>query len=246
MKLLILTILLSFILAMIIGKLLIPFLTRLGAGQYIRKEGPSSHYKKAGTPTFGGIIFMLSTTLVMLTLIQKSNTEGWIALSALLLFGIVGFIDDLLKKIHKENEGLKPFPKLLMLFAVSCLYTFYAFNHPSIGPTIYIPFININLNLQGLCSSVTLIILSFLTILSYSMGHLGLSYFRGALVGSLLAFLSFNAYPAKIIMGDTGSLALGGAVATVALLLKSPLIILLIGGVYVIEILSVILQVASY
>jgi len=271
MKLIILGILSSFFITFLIGKLLIPIIRTLNLGQNIRDNVPNSHKKKAGTPTFGGIIFILASIVVTLILCNDYKSEGMIALYALLTFGLVGLTDDILKKLHKENEGLKPMQKLFLLFIASCTFALYAYNTPSIGSFIYVPIINksfdiklmympfiivyyisttnaVNLTdgLDGLCSTITIIVMIFLLILSFSLGHYSLSIFCSIMVGCLLAFLIFNTFPAKIIMGDTGSLALGGAVATIAIILKQPLIILIIGGIYVIETLSVIIQVASF
>ncbi|MDR3594266.1 phospho-N-acetylmuramoyl-pentapeptide-transferase [Clostridium sp.] len=271
MTLIILGILSSFFITFLIGKLLIPIIRTLNLGQNIREEGPKSHQKKAGTPTFGGIIFILASIIVTLILCNDYKSEGIVALYALSMFGLVGLTDDTLKKLHKGNEGLKPMQKLFLLFMASCIFAFYAYSTPSIGTSIYVPIINttvdiklmyipfiifyylcttnaVNLTdgLDGLCSTVTIIVMIFLLLLSFSLKHYSLSIFCGIIVGCLLAFLIFNAFPAKIIMGDTGSLALGGAIATVAMILKTPLIIIIIGGIYVIETLSVIIQVTSF
>jgi len=271
MELIILGILSSFFITFLIGKLLIPIIRALNLGQNIRDNVPNSHKKKAGTPTFGGIIFILASIVVTLILCNDYKSEGMIALYALLTFGLVGLTDDILKKLHKENEGLKPMQKLFLLFIASCAFALYAYNAPSIGSFIYVPIIdksfdiklmympfiifyyisttnavNLTDGLDGLCSTVTMIVMIFLLILSFSLGHYSLSIFCSIMVGCLLAFLIFNTFPAKIIMGDTGSLALGGAVATIAMILKQPLIILIIGGIYVIETLSVVIQVTSF
>jgi len=271
MKLIILGILRSFFITFLIGKLLIPIIKSLNLGQNIREAGPKSHKIKAGTPTFGGIIFILSSVVVMIILCKDYKSEGMIGLYAFVIFGVIGLIDDILKKLHKKNEGLKPIEKMFLLLIASFAFTLYGYINPSIGSSIYIPIANTSLDLKlmyipfivfyyicttnavnltdgldGLCSTVTVIVMIFLLVLSYSLGHSSLSIFCSIIVGCLLAFLIFNAFPAKIIMGDTGSLALGGAVATVAMILKLPLIIIIIGGVYVIETLSVVIQVTSF
>lgn len=271
MELIILGILSSFFVTFLIAKLLIPIIKDLNLGQNIREEGPKSHHKKAGTPTFGGIIFILASIVVMLILCKDYKSEGMIALYSFVVFGLVGLTDDILKKLHKKNEGLKPMEKLLLLLIASFAFTLYGYMNPSIGSSIYIPVANISLDiklmyipfiafyyicttnavnltdgLDGLCSTVTIIVMIFLLILSYSLGHSSLSIFCSIITGCLLAFLIFNSFPAKIIMGDTGSLALGGTIATVAMILKLPLIVIIIGGVYVIETLSVIIQVTSF
>lgn len=271
MELIILGILSSFFVTFLIGKLSIPIIKSLNLGQNIRKAGPKSHQIKAGTPTFGGIIFILSSVVVMIILCKDYKSEGMVGLYALMVFGVIGLIDDIFKKLHKDNEGLKPKEKIGLLLIASFAFTLYGYANPSIGPSIYIPIANTSLDLSlmyipfiifyylcttnavnltdgldGLCSTVTVIVMIFLLILSYTLGHSSLSIFCSIIVGCLLAFLIFNTFPAKIIMGDTGSLALGGAVATVAMILKLPLIIIIIGGIYVIETLSVVIQVTSF
>jgi phospho-N-acetylmuramoyl-pentapeptide-transferase len=271
MELIILGILSSFFITFLIGKLLIPIIRTLNLGQNIREAGPKSHQRKAETPTFGGVIFILASIVVTLILCKDYKSEGMAALYSLIIFGLIGLTDDILKKLHKKNEGLKPRGKLFLLLIASCAFAIYGYNTPSIGSSIYIPLLNISIDiklmyipfiifyylcttnavnltdgLDGLCSTVTIIVMLFLLILSFSLGHYSLSIFCSIIVGCLLAFLIFNAFPAKIIMGDTGSLALGGTVATVAMILKLPLIIIIIGGIYVIETLSVIIQVSSF
>ncbi|WP_297421036.1 phospho-N-acetylmuramoyl-pentapeptide-transferase [Clostridium sp.] len=271
MTLIILGILSSFFITFLIGKLFIPIIRTLNLGQNIRPEGPKNHQKKAGTPTFGGIIFILSSIVITLVLCKGYKSEGMISLYALLIFGLVGLIDDILKKLHKHNEGLTPMQKMFLLLIASWIFAFYAYNTPSIGSSIYVPIINtavdiklmyipfivfyyicttnaVNLTdgLDGLCSTITIIVMIFLLILSFSLKHYSLSVFCGIIVGCLLAFLIFNAFPAKIIMGDTGSLALGGAIATVAMILKTPLVVIIIGGIYVVETLSVVIQITSF
>lgn len=271
MTLITLGILSSFFITFLIGKVFIPIIRTFNLGQNIRPEGPKTHQKKAGTPTFGGLIFILASIVVTLILCNDYKSEGMIALYALSIFGLVGLADDILKKLHKENEGLTPMQKLFLLFIASCIFALYGYNAPSIGTSIYVPIINTSIDiklmyipfiifyyicttnavnltdgLDGLCSTVTIIVMIFLLLLSFSLKHYSLAVFCGIIVGCLLAFLIFNAFPAKIIMGDTGSLALGGAIATVAMILKAPLVIIIIGGIYVIEALSVVIQVTSF
>lgn len=271
MELIILGILSSFFITFLIGKFLIPIIKTLNLGQNIREDGPKSHQKKSGTPTFGGVIFILASIVVTLILCKDYKSEGMVALYSLFTFGLIGLTDDILKKLHKKNEGLKPMEKLFLLLIASFAFTIYGYITPSIGSSIYIPLLDTSIDIKlmyvpfiifyylcttnavnltdgidGLCSTVTIIVMIFLLILSFSLGHYSLSIFCSIIVGCLLAFLIFNTFPAKIIMGDTGSLALGGAVATVAMILKLPLIIIIIGGIYVIETLSVVIQVTSF
>ena len=265
----VMAIVISFRVASILGPIIIPLLHKLKFGQNIRQEGPKSHLKKAGTPTIGGLIFIFATIITMFIMVGNPTDEAMIALYSFVGFGFVGFLDDLLKIIKKKNEGLTSGQKMILLLIVSGFLTWYAYKY--IGTSINIPFLNGQINfglfyipfvmfyfagvtnavnltdgLDGLATSVTVLVTTFLGIISYNLGHISLAIFCVALAGALLAFLRFNAFPARVFMGDTGSLALGGAVAMVALILKMPLILVLIGIIYVIETLSVILQVASF
>ena len=265
----VMAIVISFIVASILGPIIIPLLHKLKFGQNIRQEEPKSHLKKAGTPTIGGLIFIFATIITMFIMVGNPTDEAMIALYSFVGFGFVGFLDDLLKIIKKKNEGLTSGQKMILLLIVSGFLTWYAYKY--IGTSINIPFLNGQINfglfyipfvmfyfagvtnavnltdgLDGLATSVTVLVTTFLGIISYNLGHISLAIFCVALAGALLAFLRFNAFPARVFMGDTGSLALGGAVAMVALILKMPLILVLIGIIYVIETLSVILQVASF
>lgn len=271
MYIIIYAVLLSFLVSLFVGWIIIPLFKRLKLGQNIRKEGPQSHNKKAGIPTFGGVIFIFSAVTVTLLCTKHHAYETMLPLYAFLAFGFVGFIDDFLKKLHKENEGLTPMQKIILLTFVSSFFASCAYYIPSIGPIITIPFtkkvlnlgmfyipfiifyyvtttnaVNLTDGLDGLASSITLLIMTFFTIVSFNMGYYSLAIFCGCVSGALLGFLRYNSYPAKIIMGDTGSLALGGAVATVAMVLRNPLIVIIIGGIYAIETLSVILQISSF
>lgn len=264
-------VLLSFLLSFIIGKILIPLFKTLKLGQNIREEGPKSHYKKAATPTFGGIIFILSSIIAMLFFIKQYNKEIWFVFYSLIIFGFIGFLDDFLKKIHKKNQGLTSKQKMLLLLVASTAFAVYAYYNPVIGSTIilpfggrminlgllYIPFIifiyaattnsvNLTDGLDGLAATVTLLVMVFFALTAFNLGYYTLAIFCGCMSGALLGFLGFNSFPAKIIMGDTGSLALGGMLATVAIILKTPLIIAIVGGIYVLEALSDLIQVITY
>lgn len=265
----VMAIVISFIVASILGPIIIPLLHKLKFGQNIRQEGPKSHLKKAGTPTIGGLIFIFATIITMFIMVKNPTDEAMIALYSFVGFGFVGFLDDLLKIIKKKNEGLTSGQKMILLLIVSGFLTWYAYEY--IGSSINIPFLSGQINLgliyipfvmfyfagvtnavnltdglDGLATSVTVLVTTFLGIISYNLGHISLAIFCVSLAGALLAFLRFNAFPARVFMGDTGSLALGGAVAMVALILKMPLILVLIGIIYVVETFSVILQVASF
>lgn len=259
----------TFIISIILGPIIIPMLTKLKFGQNIRKEGPQSHLKKAGTPTIGGLIFIISTLIVMVVMRFDPTDEAMIALYSLIAFGFIGFLDDMLKILKKENEGLKAWQKMLLLIIFSTAIAVYGYVHLGTGLRIpfieikiplgilYIPFVilyyagatnavNLTDGLDGLASTVSVLVLTFFGVVSFTMGHESLAVFSFVLAGGLLGFLKFNAYPAKVFMGDTGSLAIGGAIATIALILELPLILVIVGGIYVLETLSVILQVSSY
>ncbi|QDY31658.1 phospho-N-acetylmuramoyl-pentapeptide-transferase [Clostridium sporogenes] len=264
-------VLFSFLLSTITSLFLIPLFKKLNLGQSIKNGIPISHKKKAGTPTFGGIIFIFSSIITMLFMIKNYNKELLLVISSLIAFGLIGFIDDTLKKIHKKNEGLTSKGKMILLLFVSSIFAIYSYYNPSIGSIImfpftkklldlrilYIPFIifyyvsttnalNLTDGLDGLATSITLLIITFFTFLSFGMGHYTLSISCGCIAGALLGFLRYNCYPAKIIMGDTGSLALGGAIATIAMILKNPFIVIIVGGIYVIEALSSLIQIVFF
>jgi phospho-N-acetylmuramoyl-pentapeptide-transferase len=261
----------SFFIALLIGTVLIPFLKALKLGHHVREEEPEKHQKKSGTPSFGGFIFILGAAFTMLIMKHHIRIEGIVALLGLIAFGFIGFLDDAVKVLRKENLGLKAYQKMILLLIVSALFSFYMYFNIEDGTSIIIPFFNKTIDLgkwylpfmifyfacttnaanfadglDGLAGTIGLLIMTFFATLSFGLGHYTLAIFCSAVIGGLLGFLKFNMFPAKIFMGDTGSLAIGGAVATVAMLLKMPLIILLVGGIYVIELLSVIIQIASF
>jgi phospho-N-acetylmuramoyl-pentapeptide-transferase len=261
----------AFLISMLVGPILIPILHRLKFGQNIRKEGPANHQKKSGTPTLGGIIFIISTVITMVIIVRKPNDEAMIALYATIAFGFVGLLDDGLKIFYKNNLGLKAKQKMALILLISLLLGLYAKFNSDIGSSIMIPFSNKTFNLgiwyvpfiiiyfaattnavnltdglDGLATSITLLVMTFFALVCFATGKYSLGIFCGSLAGALLGFLRYNSYPAQVFMGDTGSLALGGAVAIVAMILKMPLIVMIVGGIYVIETLSVIMQVTSF
>jgi phospho-N-acetylmuramoyl-pentapeptide-transferase len=263
------SLILSFLVATIIGSPIIKGLYNLKFGQNIRQDGPRSHLKKAGTPTIGGLIFITSTTIVTFIMIRDIKDEAFVALFAFIAFGFIGFLDDIIKIVKRNNLGLRAYQKMILLLIVSGVLSYYSYvelgtkiNVPFINTqwdlgVLYIPFVifyfaattnavNLTDGLDGLATSVTILVMTFLSIVSFNLGNYTLTIFSIVLAGSLLGFLRFNAFPARVFMGDTGSLALGGAVATVALLLKIPFIVVIIGAIYVIETLSVIIQVSSF
>ena len=269
MSLIIYSVLIAFFLSIIQGPLLIPILHKLKFGQNIRAEGPKSHLKKAGTPTMGGIIFMISTIITMMIIVRHTSDEAMIALYCFIAFGIIGLIDDFLKITRKKNEGLSSKQKMILIVIVAGLIGYYA--SIKIGTDVMVPFLNrsidfgfwyvpfiiiyfaattnsVNLTdgLDGLATCVTIVVMTFFALVSNMMFHTTLAIFCAALAGALLGFLKFNAYKAQIFMGDMGSLALGGAVAAVGMILKLEILVFIVGGIYVLEALSVIIQVLVF
>jgi len=261
----------GFVFSIILGPIIIPTLHRLKFGQNIRKEGPKSHQKKSGTPTMGGLIFFISVSVTILIMGHKLMDKEMIILYSFLAFGFIGFLDDILKIIHRDNLGLKAAQKMILLILFSLALAWYGYKY--IGTDILIPFANkdfrldlgvlyipfiivyyaavtnaVNLTdgVDGLATSVTVIVLTFFAIVGFRTGNVEVAIFAIALAGALLGFLKFNAFPAKVFMGDTGSLALGGVVGTIALMLKMEMFVIVVGGIYVIETLSVIIQVTSF
>lgn len=268
-KILILTFVIGVIITLILGPITIPLLRRLKFGQNIRAEGPKSHLKKAGTPTMGGVMFILSTTIVMLIMSDSFSEKGMVALYSLIAFGFIGFLDDLLKILKKQSEGLKAWQKMLLLLIVSGAFGYYSYvnlPHDIIIPftsfklplgVLYVPFVifvyaamtnavNLTDGLDGLASTVSVLVLTFFGVLTFIIKDYSLTIFSVALIAGLIGFLKFNAYPAKVFMGDTGSLAIGGAITTIAIISGYPLLIVIVGGIYVVEALSVIIQVTSF
>ncbi len=259
----------AFILGAVLTPALIPMLRKLKFGQLIREDGPQGHLKKAGTPTMGGIAFLAAIVITGLLFVKKyPNTLPVLLIT--LGFGLVGFADDFLKIKHKHNEGLTVKQKFLLQLVMTGIYCWYRMKNVADAAVIklpftdvtwdmkwlYIPFfifvvlgtdngVNLNDGLDGLCSSVTMIIALFLTALSALYGG-GLEPLTAAVAGALLGFLLFNTNPAKVFMGDTGALALGAFVSASFLELRQPLMILVAGFVYFIEVFSVMLQVGYF
>ena len=262
----------AFAAELILCPLLIPMLKRLKFGQYIREEGPKEHQKKAGTPTMGAISFLLAMVIGSRVAFRNLPQFYIVPLMAL-VFGLIGFLDDFIKVVMKHNEGLKPWQKFLLQIAAGAGFALYLYvtGAPTsialrlIGTRlelgwfyyVFVVFVfvavsngtNFNDGLDGLSSSVTSAISLFFIIaavLSEEAGLLAYGSAASAMLGALLGFLVFNAYPAKVFMGDTGSLALGGFVSAMAFMLDMPLLILVFGFIYVAEVVSVILQVAYF
>lgn len=264
----------ALLICVILTPILIPVLRKLKFGQEIREEGPAWHAKKSGTPTMGGIaiVVAVSVALLLSTFLFKADSSAVLCLlSGSILFGVIGYIDDYIKVVKKRNLGLTSKQKFLAQLAVSVLVAVFAIYSKAIDTQVVIPFIkspvnlglftailiifvqlatvnsvNLTDGLDGLASSVTLIVSVFLMACAIKLSNTEVAVFMGAVAGSCLGFLFFNANPAKIFMGDTGSLFLGGCVAWGAIMLRLPLMLIIAGGVFLFETLSVILQVASF
>lgn len=261
---------LGLILSLIFGRILIPILRKLHAGQSIREEGPKSHMVKSGTPTIGGLIFLFSAIITTL-LTGNFKVSVFMILFSTLAFGAVGFIDDYIKVVMKRNLGLRAYQKLFLQILTAVILIIYQYNSKHMGTDLYIPFlkdyrsigvfyipfiifvivgtvnsVNLTDGLDGLSTSVTIICLLFFNVVAVKFQRYEIAAFSLVLAGALIGFLFFNKYPAKVFMGDTGSLALGGAISAIALLLNVPLILPIAGGIYFIETLSVIIQVVSF
>lgn len=260
----------TFILALIAGPILIPFLTRLKFGQTVRDDGPASHFKKTGTPTMGGLIFLIPITLVSLYFIPEYR-EIQVMLLVTLGFGAIGFIDDFIIAVKKRKDGLYANQKTLLQILVAAIFAVYVCLYTDAASGVMIPFtqyevpvwaymffivilmyattnsVNLTDGLDGLCSGVTLIVMVFFTIVAMTRNDWDtVKIFSSSVAGGCLGFLVFNLHPARVFMGDTGSLALGAAVGAIAVMMKMPLILLVVGAIYVMESLSVIIQVTSY
>ena len=263
-------VLISFAISVILGPIIIPFLRKLKMGQTERVEGVQSHLKKAGTPTMGGIIFLIATVVTSLFYV-RDYPKVIPVLFLTLGFGIIGFLDDYLKVVLRRSDGLLPWQKFSLQVVVTAVFTYYLVNYTDVNLAMRIPFwsdhylnlgwlavpvlffavigtvngVNFTDGLDGLASSVTLIVAVFFSVVSIGTKS-GIEPITCAVVGGLMGFLLFNVYPAKIFMGDTGSLALGGIVAGAAYMMQMPLFILLVGLIYLVEVLSVIIQVTYF
>ncbi len=266
----VLPVLLAFVISVILGPIIIPYLRKLKMGQTERTEGVQSHLKKAGTPTMGGIIFLLSTVVTSIFFV-KDYPKIIPVLFLTLGFGVIGFLDDYLKVVLKRSDGLMPGQKMACQIVVTAIFAFYLVNFTDVSLAMRIPFfpqhelnlgifavpvlfiavigtvngVNFTDGLDGLASSVTIMVATFFSVVAIGTNS-GIEPITCAVVGALMGFLLFNVYPAKIFMGDTGSLALGGFVAGTAYMLQMPLFILIVGLVYVVEVLSVMIQVTYF
>ena len=267
------TVLVGAVLSGGLGYLLLPLLRALKAGQSIRELGPTWHNNKAGTPMMGGLMFIgaaLLLVLVSIPFVQDYTALYVLGLS--LCFGLVGFLDDFFKVKFKRNLGLTSIQKALLQMAVSAVYLYLLYKQGTLTTNLYIPFmaeplklnlwvyrvfamfvmvgcvnaVNLTDGIDGLCGSVTVPVMVFFTAAAVAKGAMDLALLPACLVGALIAYLFYNWHPAKVFMGDTGSLFLGGMVCALAFALDMPLVLVLIGLVYIVETMSVILQVAYF
>ena len=265
--------LISFIISVIITKVEIPVLKRK-AGQNIREDGPQSHLSKAGTPSMGGIAIIIAASFTTIGAAVMGKIDGLgcaIILLVFVGFGLIGFFDDYLKVIKKNNLGLRAYQKFGLQTILSVILAVYLANYTEGSTSVYIPFADIYVNfgiwyipfvvfvvlamtnavnltdgLDGLASGVTAFISLFFAVAGFTYGIVTGAYFCSAMCGACLGFLVFNRNPAKVFMGDTGSLALGGGLAAAAILMKLELLLPIVGLLYVIEALSVVLQVGYF
>jgi len=257
----------------VIGWFLLPVLRALKAGQSIREVGPTWHNSKAGTPMMGGLMFIFAAVLVLVgnAFVMEDYSVFFVLILAL-CFGFVGFLDDFTKIKYKRNLGLTSIQKAALQAAVSALFLYVMFRTGAMSTELYIPFVDLSFTLHplvyiffsmfvmvgcvnavnltdgvdGLCGSVTIPVMIFFTVASLALGKYDLAILPAALAGGLAAYLVYNWHPAKVFMGDTGSLFLGGVVCAMAFALEMPLILILVGIIYIVETLSVILQVTYF
>ncbi len=260
-------VIIAFVISIIAGPFVIPFLKKLHVGQTERDEGPKSHLKKSGTPIMGGILILGSVVLTSLPYV-RTYPKIIPILFLTLGFGLIGFLDDYIKAVLKRSEGLTPAQKMGGQIVVTAIFAYYLVHYMQMDLAMKIPFFpdkmldfgflnipilffviigtvngtNFTDGLDGLASSVTIMVATFFTVVAIGTGS-GIEPVTCAMVGSLLGFLLFNVYPAKVFMGDTGSLALGGFVASCAYMMQMPLFIAIVGFIYLREVLSVIIQV---
>lgn len=261
---------LAFVICALSGPIVIPLLRKLKCGQTVREDGPEAHLKKTGTPTMGGILILLSAVVATLPHIETSEETAPV-LFLTMGFGMIGFLDDYIKVVCRRSLGLSAWQKLAGQILITGIFAYYLTHYTDVSLAMRIPFLqgqyidfgvfnipimffvvlgtvngtNFTDGLDGLAGSVTVLVAVFFAVVAIGMDS-GIEPVACAVAGALLGFLLFNAHPAEVFMGDTGSLALGGFVAACGYLLQMPLYIAIIGIVYLIEVASVILQVGYY
>ena len=256
-----------------IGWFLIPMLRALKAGQSIREVGPTWHNSKKGTPMMGGLMFILGTVLCLVgNAFTMTDYTVFFVLALALCFGLVGFLDDFFKLKFKRNLGLTSLQKAMLQMAVSALFLYILYKQGAMSCQLYIPFVQVSFDVHplvyiffamfvivgcvnavnltdgvdGLCGSVTVPVMVFFTAAAVAKERFDLALLPACLTAGLIAYLFYNWHPAKVFMGDTGSLFLGGIVCALAFALEMPLVLILVGLVYIAETLSVILQVGYF
>ena len=272
----ILSFIVAFGVAAILGQILVPLLRRWKAGQSIREDGPTWHMSKQGTPTMGGVMFIAAMAVALLVAgwqeLGQGNRNHWYVFVFALVFGVIGFIDDFQKLRHHANEGLTAPQKFLLQLAAAIAFTVLMRGEGYLTPNLFIPFVNLTIPLpwvvymvfaafvmvgtvnavnltdgiDGLATGVTIPVALFYMAVSAWFGRTDLAILSAALAGGLAAFLIYNFHPAKVFMGDTGSLFLGGMVCGLAFALDIPLVLPIVGLVYVAEVLSDIIQVVYF
>lgn len=260
----------SLIIALALGPLVIRELKKFHARQSEREEGPESHKYKAGTPTMGGIL-ILTALVVSCLIFNPMDLRKGLALFLTLGHGVIGFLDDSIKAVKHRNLGLTARQKLAGQFVMAAVFCFILKEYLNFPTTVWIPFttwnidlgmayyafvfimivgtsnaVNLTDGLDGLAAGSCAITSVAYVVISVALGYVNFAVFSAALTGACLGFLFYNQHPAKMFMGDTGSLALGGALAAMAILTKTELLLIIAGGLYVIEALSVIIQVVSF
>lgn len=264
----------SFLIAYFLGPKFLPVLRKLKFGQTVRDDGPQSHLQKNGTPTMGGIIFIfafIATGVIAILLVPQATRDVLFALAFVVLFGLVGFIDDYIKVVKKRSLGLRAREKIILQLVFATGLAYFQMKTSPLGTGIIVPFTSITIDLgilyipflvfiiialvnsvnltdglDGLASIVTIIVATAFGAIASLMNYIGVSHFMAIIAGGCLGFLRINKYPAKVFMGDTGSMALGGAVTSAAIILNLELLVPIICFVYFMESVSVILQVGSY
>jgi phospho-N-acetylmuramoyl-pentapeptide-transferase len=263
-------VIIAFAISIALGPVIIPFLRKLKFGQTVRDDGPQSHLKKNGTPTMGGLIFLISVILTSCIFV-KDYPQIIPVLFVTVGFGVIGFLDDYIKIVLKRSEGLTPSQKMFGQIIVTGVFAVYMYKFSGISMEMIVPFfpsvtldlgfltipvmflaiigtvngVNFTDGLDGLATSVTIMVAVFFGVVALGVES-GVWPIACAVIGALLGFLLFNVHPASVFMGDTGSLALGGFVASIAYMLQMPIFILIVGLIYWIEIFSVIIQVGYF
>lgn len=270
--LLVYAVIISFVINILICPFMIKYLQILKFGQYVRSDGPKTHFKKSNTPTMGGVIFLISMAVTSLFFLGN-NPEGILVLLTTIGFGLIGFVDDFIKIVKKRSLGLRANQKIILQVIMVAFFLLYLnkFLPSQDYSMLYIPFvpnkfiklgiffipfiffvligtvnsINLTDGLDGLAAGVTVLVSIFFMYIALEFDN-PLCLIAGTVVGSLFSFLLFNSYPAKVFMGDAGAFALGGFISSMAIILRMPLFLVIVGVVYIVEALSVILQVAYF